>query len=144
MPLYDYACVCGERFEVLMPSWRSANPYCPTCGEVTTRRPAAPALKGMTSPPPPMSAAPHSWEGVDRGNRELLTRWRHALDRRQEFESVHPEHAERRDAVAAHEGIFENSPLTYREIATRAETHRDTREAVTEAGRSRLATHDQE
>jgi hypothetical protein len=84
-----------------------------------------------------MSAAPQSWEGVGRGNRELITKWRREMDRRQEFEARHPEHAERRDAVAAHEGAFERRPLTYKELAARAATDKDATRAAAEAGRER-------
>lgn len=137
MPLYDYACACGVRFEVLVPSWSSHAPSCPECGQTTSRRPPAPAVIGSVAPPPPMSAAPKSWEGVGHGNRELITKWRHEVERRQEFEARHPEHAERREAIAAHEGAFERRPLTYKELAARAAAHKDATRAAAEASRER-------
>lgn len=72
-----------------------------------------------------MSAAPASWEGVGRGDPELVTQWRRETDRRQEFEARHPDYAEQREAVAAHEGHHHGRPLTYRELAARgaAETN---------------------
>lgn len=137
MPLYDYACPCGVRFELLVASWSSPAPACPDCGATTSRRPPAPAVRAGARPPTSMSAAPQSWEGVGRGNRELITTWRREMDRRQEFEARHPEHAERREAVAAHEGAFERRPLTYKELAARAATSKDATRAAAEAGRDR-------
>ncbi|MFC4947925.1 FmdB family zinc ribbon protein [Pseudonocardia sp. GCM10023141] len=137
MPVYDYACACGARFELLVPSWRSPAPDCPTCGAETVRRPPSPAMHGSAAPPPAMSSAPQSWEGVQRGDREYVTKWRRALDARQEFESRNPEHAEKRDAVAAHEGAFERKPLTYKELAARAATTNNATQAAAEASRER-------
>lgn len=142
MPLYDYACACGTRFELLVASWSSPNPDCPACGTTTTRRPPSPAMHGGSAsavPPPAMSTAPQSWEGVHRGDREYVTNWRRTLDARQEFEARHPEHAEHRDAVAAHEGSFERKPLTYKELAARAVTSKNATQAAAEASRARNA-----
>lgn len=137
MPLYDYACACGTRFELLVSSWRSPDPDCPDCGATTVRRPPSPAMRGGAAPPSAGSSAPQSWEGVHRGDREYVTRWRRALDTRQEFEARHPEHAERREAVAAHEGAFERKPLTYRELAARAAASGNATRAAAEASRER-------
>jgi putative FmdB family regulatory protein len=137
MPMYDYVCPCGVRFEVLVSSWSSPAPDCPVCGATTARRPPSPAVIGAAKPPTAMSAAPQSWEGVGRGNRETITRWRREMDRRQEFETRHPEHAERRDAIAAHEGVFERKPLTYKELAARASVSGDATAAAVEASRDR-------
>ena len=137
MPVYDYACACGSRFELMVPSWRSPDPDCPECGARTVRRPPAPAMRTGASPPPAMSTAPQSWEGVGRGDRETITRWRRAVEQRQEFEASNPEHAEHRDAVAAHEGAFERKPLTYRELAKRAAVSQNATQAAAEASRER-------
>lgn len=142
MPLYDYACPCGTRFELLVPSWSSPDPDCLACGAQTVRRPPSPAVHGTSAtgaPPPAMSTAPQSWEGAHRGDREYVTKWRRALDARQEFEARHPEHKEHRDAVAAHEGNFERKPLTYKELAARAATSKDAGKAAAEASRDRRA-----
>ncbi|MBC8090825.1 MAG: zinc ribbon domain-containing protein, partial [Pseudonocardia sp.] len=45
MPLYDYACACGVRFELLVPSWSTPDPDCPDCGAGTVRRPPSPAMR---------------------------------------------------------------------------------------------------
>lgn len=84
-----------------------------------------------------MSTAPQSWEGVHRGDREYVTKWRRALDARQEFEARHPDQAEHRDAVAAHEGGFERKPLTYKELAARAAGGKNAGQAAAEASRER-------
>jgi hypothetical protein len=84
-----------------------------------------------------MAAAPTSWEGVGSGDPELTTKWRREMDRRQEFESRHPEHAEHRLAVAAHEGVFRRRPLTYKELAARTANTKDATSAAEQAGRER-------
>lgn len=137
MPLYDYACACGVRFELMVPSWSSPAPDCPSCGATTTRRPPSPAVHGRAAPPPAMSAAPQSWEGLNDGDRDTITHWRRTVEARQEFEARHPEHKEHRDAVAAHEGSFERRPLTYKELAARAATSKDATAAAAEAGKER-------
>ena len=139
MPLYDYACPCGARFELMVPSWTSPAPDCPTSGTTTPRPPPSPARPGggRAAPPPPMSTAPQSWQGVNNGDRDTITHWRRTVEARQKFEADHPEHKEHRDAVAAHEGVFERRPLTYKELATRAATSKDATAAAAEAGLDR-------
>lgn len=139
MPVYDYACSCGARFETMVPSWSSPAPGCPACGEATRRCPPAPAVRGRAAPPPAMSTAPQSWAGVNNGDRDTITGWRRRMDARREFEARHPEHTEHRDAVAAHEGSFERRPLTYKELAARASTSKDATAAAAEASQDRRA-----
>ncbi|MBP2369031.1 FmdB family zinc ribbon protein [Pseudonocardia parietis] len=137
MPVYDFACTCGTRFELMVPSWSSPAPDCPACGEPTRRRPPSPAVHGRAAPPPSMSSAPQSWEGLNSGDRDTITHWRRTVEARQEFESRNPEHHEHRDAIAAHEGRFERKPLTYKELAARASTGKDAGQAAAEASRDR-------
>ncbi|MEU7811220.1 zinc ribbon domain-containing protein [Pseudonocardia sp. NPDC049154] len=137
MPLYDYVCPCGVRFELLVPSWSSPAPDCPQCGATTVRRPPSPKILGSAKAPTAMSAAPQSWEGVGSGDRDTITRWRREMDRRQEFESRHPEHREHREAVASHEGVFEGRPLTYQELAARSATSKDANQGVAQASHER-------
>lgn len=137
MPVYDYACPCGTRFELMVPSWSSPAPACPDCGAETRRRPPSPAVGGRAAPPAAMSSAPQSWEGLNNGDRDTITHWRRTVEARQEFESRHPEHREQRDAIAAHEGRFERKPLTYKELASRAATSKDANQAAAEASRER-------
>ncbi|RZT85915.1 putative FmdB family regulatory protein [Pseudonocardia sediminis] len=140
MPLYDYACACGARFELMVPSWSSPAPDCPSCGGATTRRPPSPAVhgRGRATPPPAMSKAPQSWEGLNNGDRDTITHWRRTVEARQEFEANNPEHKEHRDAVAAHEGVFERKPLTYKELASRAATSKNATAAAAEASKDRV------
>ncbi|TDD03017.1 zinc ribbon domain-containing protein [Saccharopolyspora terrae] len=137
MPMYDYACTCGTRFERMVPSWSSPAPDCPDCGATTRRRPPSPSMHGLAAPPAPMTSAPRSWEGLNNGDRDTVTHWRRAVEARREFEARHPEHRQRRDAIAAHEGRFERTPLTYRELASRAATSGDANQAAAEASRDR-------
>lgn len=139
MPLYDYACACGARFELMVASWSTPAPACPSCGGDTVRRPPSPAIGGRAAPPPAMSTAPQSWAGVGSGDQETINAWRRRVEARQEFESRNPEHREHRDAVAAHEGTFERRPLTYKELASRAATSGDATAAAADASRDRLA-----
>jgi len=144
VPIYDYACTgCGCKFERLVPSWSSPSPACPACDQSTQRRPSAPAIMraGGSAPPVAMSKAPKSWEGIGNGDREVITKWRRALDTRQEFEARNPEHAEVREAVCAHEGAFERNPLTYRELVERTGGTNDVAMAGAEAHRARTAEH---
>lgn len=140
MPLFDYRCRCGARFEKLMRSWREANPDCPRCGEHSERVPSRVALVGGARPPVGADQAPNSWEGTRRGDREYVAAWRRALDRRSKLEEKYPELATKREAIAAHEGVFEKAPLTYRELAQRATSSGDANSAAAEAGRSQKPT----
>lgn len=137
VPIYDFACACGARFELLVPSWSSPAPDCPVCDSEVRRRPPSPAMVGRAAPPPAMSTTPQSWEGLNKGDRDTVTHWRKQAEARQEFESRHPDHHEQRDAVAAHEGTFEGEPLTYRELAARASISKDAAVAVAAASRDR-------
>lgn len=137
MPLFDYSCTCGHRFEKLVASWREGNPACTACGRPSHRLPSRVSLTGGARPPVGEESAPQSWEGTGRGNREYITEWRRKLEHRKKFEDKHPEFASQREAVAAHEGVFEKSPLTYRELAQRAGTSGDATRAATEAGKDR-------
>ena len=140
MPIYDFRSECGLRFEATTASWTAPNPACPHCGAPTRRLPGL-ALMGGAAPPAGDRGAPTSWEGTRRGDSAYIARWRNRLDERRRFEERHPEHAVRRDAVAAHEGIFAGAPLTYRELARRAEQSGSVVAARGEAAASRIATH---
>ncbi|MCR3718330.1 MULTISPECIES: FmdB family zinc ribbon protein [Prauserella salsuginis group] len=137
MPLFDYRCACGARFEKLQPSWRSPDPDCPACGATTARLPSAVSLAGGARPPVGPDRAPTSWEGTGRGDREYVAQWRRNLEHRERLAEKYPELSTRRDAVAAHEGRFERAPLTYRELAQRASASGDASAAAADAARSR-------
>ncbi|QVQ52376.1 zinc ribbon domain-containing protein [Spiractinospora alimapuensis] len=111
MPIYDFACDCGARFEALVPSFASPAPPCGSCGRPTLRRPPAPSLAGRADPGPGWAQAPRSWEATNRGDPETLNGWRRALERRQRLEEKYPELAGDRRPVLAHEGRFAADPL---------------------------------
>lgn len=137
MPLFDFRCACGAQFEHLLRSWSSPNPPCSECALPTTRMPGRIAVLGAARPPRGDAGAPTSFEGTGNGNREYIAHWRRTLDRRREFEERNPEHATRREAIAAHEGSFATKPLTYRELAGRAATTGDATAAAAEASQAR-------
>ena len=112
MPIYDYVCACGERFEALLPTCSSPAPTCARCGGSPVRRPSAVALLGKAKLSPTAAQAPSSWLGTHRGNSEYIAKWRRALDARAKLEEDNPELAHRSSPVVAHEGRFHNAPLT--------------------------------
>lgn len=123
MPIYDYECSHGHGFEALVPRWSSPHPACPACGTETRRRPAAGAcLAGTASLPPSSHEAPTTWLGTHRGNREVVTGWRRALEQRGNLEERYPELSTPRSPVVAHEGHYHHAPLTVDEV--RAATSR--------------------
>lgn len=137
MPTYDFLCNCGHRFERFLRSYKSANPDCEVCARPTSRVPSRVAMLGAASIPEDDTYAPKSFEGTANGNRELIAIWQRKLETRRKFEEKHPEHKTTREAIAAHEGAFENNPLTYRELASRAEKTGDATAAAAEASRDR-------
>lgn len=137
MPLFAYQAGCGTRFEALVPNWHSPNPPCPHCGCETAKLPSRIALLGSAQPPPGDASAPTSWEGTHHGDPEYVAQWRRTLDRRREFEANNPEHATKREAIAAHEGVFSRAPLTYRELVERASSSGNATEAAAQAGHER-------
>lgn len=144
MPLYDYRCESGHVFEVLLPTWDAPGPACNQCLLPSRRLPSSPVVLRNTPPPRALSEAPRSWEGLNNGDAETITGWRRTIEARQKFEQNHPEHREVREAIAAHEGVFEAQPLTYRELAAKASASGDARTAVAEAEAERRAALTQE
>ncbi|MFC4508286.1 MULTISPECIES: FmdB family zinc ribbon protein [Streptomyces] len=117
MPIYEYECTEAHRFESIVPRWDSPNPTCPQCTADTRRRPAAGALlTGTASVPPRSDQAPTTWLGTHRGNRDVTTGWRRALEKRAALEERHPELATPRSPVVAHEGHYHRAPLTVDEL----------------------------
>jgi putative FmdB family regulatory protein len=111
MPIYEYDCGCGHRFETLAKMADSPAP-CPACGGVTRRRPAARvALLGRAALPPGRDRAPRSWEQTNGADRETILHWQHALEQRQKIEEKYPELAGDNRPVLAHEGPYAAEPL---------------------------------
>ena len=114
MPIYEYACGCGQRFERLakIGDGDAPPPTCPACGAAGARRvPSAAALLGRASVPPGRDAAPRSWEQTNHGDRDTIGHWQHNLEQRGKLEEKYPELAGDQRAVLAHEGRYAASPL---------------------------------
>ena len=110
MPIYDYRCDCGLRFERLVGRDAPA-PACPECGEATRKVPSRPALHGAADAGLSREQMPQTWRGTYNGNREYLTAMQRKWDQRQRLEAKHPELAGDTRPVAAHEGRYEQTPL---------------------------------
>jgi putative FmdB family regulatory protein len=95
VPIYEYACGCGERFEVLTRIGTPA-PACPACGGQPTRRPSAAALSGRVNPGP---------------GPEPILHWQRTLERRAKLDERYPELAAPKTPVLAHEGPYARAPL---------------------------------
>ena len=112
MPIYDYACSCGHRFEMLAKTVDAPAPACPACGGVPRRRPASRvALIGRATLPPGRDQAPKSWEQANGGDRETILHWQRTLEQRQKIEEKYPELAADSRPVLAHEGPYAAEPL---------------------------------
>jgi putative FmdB family regulatory protein len=112
MPIYEYECGCGHRFEKLVSSPASPDPACPACGGVPRRRlPSSVALLGRATLPPGRDKAPRSWEETNGGDRETVLHWQRTLEQRQKIEEKHPELAGDSRPVLAHEGPYAAEPL---------------------------------
>ena len=112
MPIYEYACGCGHRFETLVKMADPATPACPACGGIPRRRPPSRVAQlGRASLPPRRDQAPTSWEQTNGGDRETILHWQHALDQRQQVEEKYPELAGDSRPVLAHEGPYAAEPL---------------------------------
>ena len=114
MPIYEYACGCGYRFERLARIADADAPAlaCPACGTADCRRvPSAAALLGRAAVPPGRDAAPRSWEQTNHGDRDTIRHWQRNLEQRGKLEEKYPELAGDNRAVLAHEGRYAASPL---------------------------------
>ncbi|MBK0869665.1 MULTISPECIES: zinc ribbon domain-containing protein [unclassified Saccharopolyspora] len=108
MPIYDYACECGHRFEALV---HGSEPRCDRCGSQPDRRPSAVRLGGVADPGPSRDDAPKSWRSTGQGDRDTVRHWHERMTRREALEEKYPELAGDRRPVLAHEGRFANAPL---------------------------------
>jgi putative FmdB family regulatory protein len=110
VPLYDYRCERGHRFEAMAPLAASDTATCP-CGAAAGKVPSRVTLGGAADPGRPMELMPQTWRGTHEGNREYLGELRREWDTRQKLEDKHPELAGDRRPVLAHEGRFHGAPL---------------------------------
>lgn len=110
MPIYDYRCGCGRRFEVIQ-AIAAPDPGCPDCGGLAARIPSAPALGGQASAGRSREYMPQTWRGTHEGNREHVTGLRREWAQREALEAKHPELAGDTRPVLAHEGRYHAAPL---------------------------------
>ena len=110
MPIYDYRCDCGVRFERLV-ARDAPTPPCPGCGGEARKVPSRPALHGTADPGPSKEYMPQTWKGTHRGDREYVTGLQRQWEKRERLEAKHPELRGDTRPVAAHEGRYENAPL---------------------------------
>jgi putative FmdB family regulatory protein len=110
MPIFDYRCACGERFERLVRRDDPA-PDCPMCGGPTTKAVSLPAAVGHADPGPSREQMPQTWRGTYSGNREYVTQLRRQWEHREKLEAKHPELRGDTRPVIAHEGRYEHAPL---------------------------------
>ena len=110
VPLYDYRCSAGHRFEAMAPLTAPASGVCP-CGADAVKVPSRVALGGVADTGRPMELMPQTWRGTYEGNREYLGELRREWGTRQKLEEKHPELAGDQRPILAHEGRFEGAPL---------------------------------
>ena len=111
MPMYQYACDCGHRFEALVRQIDGPSPDCGLCGDTPRRVPSAVAHIGRADPGPSHADAPKSWRATNNGDRETVQHWHKQMTKRQKLEERNPELAGDRRPVLAHEGRFAEKPL---------------------------------
>jgi putative FmdB family regulatory protein len=110
VPVYEYRCDCGERFDVLAATGAPA-PACPACGGDTRRAVSGFAVGGRADPGRARSQMPQTWKGTYGGNPEYVTGLRRQWERRRRLEDRYPELAGDTRPVVAHEGPYSAVPL---------------------------------
>ena len=111
MPLYDFRCDDGHRFERLVPLAAEADQECPACGGSSAKVPSAGALLGRASAGLSRDEMPQTWRGTYNGNREYLSQLRGQWSARQRLEAKYPEIAGDQRPILAHEGRYHEAPL---------------------------------
>lgn len=119
MPIFDYRCACGLRFERLT-GRDAAAPACPECGGESRKVPSRPALHGRADPGLSREQMPQTWRGLYNGDREYIKGMRKQWSERQRLEEKHPELAGDTRPVVAHEGRYEQAPLRVGDPVLRA------------------------
>jgi putative FmdB family regulatory protein len=111
MPLYDYRCPAGHRFEQLAPIAASAQQDCPACGQASAKIPSRISLGGHADPGRSMDQMPQTWRGTYEGNPEYLGQLRRQWNDRQKLEEKYDELRGDRRPVLAHGGHYHAAPL---------------------------------
>jgi putative FmdB family regulatory protein len=110
VPLYDYRCASGHRFEAMAPLSASDTATCP-CGTEAVKVPSRISLGGSADAGRPMELMPQTWRGTYEGNREYLGQLRRDWGARQKLEEKYPELSGDRRPIIAHEGRYSGAPL---------------------------------
>lgn len=111
MPMYDFRCGTGHRFERIVPLTDGGAQNCPACGADSVKLPSPVGLGGTADVGRSMEQMPQTWKGTYNANREHVTQLRREWETRQRLEDKHPELQGDRRPILAHEGRFENAPL---------------------------------
>ena len=110
MPLYDYRCAAGHRFEAMAPIAAGDRAACP-CGAAGVKVPSRVALGGAAYPGRSMEQMPQTWRGTYEGNREYLGQLRREWGARQKLEEKYEELRGDQRPIIAHEGRYHDAPL---------------------------------
>jgi putative FmdB family regulatory protein len=111
MPLYDYRCADGHRFEAMAPIAGSDRHECPVCGAEGVKVPSRISIGGLADAGRPMELMPQTWRGTYDGNREYLGQLRREWGARQKLEEKYDELRGDRRPILAHEGRYHGTPL---------------------------------
>ena len=123
VPLYDYRCAAGHRFEAMAPIAASDRAACP-CGADGVKVPSRISIGGLADPGRSMEQMPQTWRGTYEGNREYLGQLRREWGARQKLEEKHEELRGDRRPILAHEGRFHGAPLRAGDpVPTSAHSH---------------------
>ena len=110
MPIYDYRCDRGHRFEAMAPIAASDAAQCP-CGAGAVKVPSRINIGGMADAGRPMDLMPQTWRGTHEGNREYLGQLRREWGARQKLEEKYEELRGDQRPIIAHEGRYHGAPL---------------------------------
>jgi putative FmdB family regulatory protein len=110
MPLYDYRCDRGHRFEAMAPIAAADVAACP-CGADAVKVPSRVSLGGVAHAGRPMGLMPQTWRGTYEGDREYLGHLRQEWTARQKLEDRYEELRGDRRPIVAHEGRYAGAPL---------------------------------
>lgn len=89
MPIFEYRCDCGMRFERLVPRDHAA-PDCPECGGATRKVPSGPRLARGARTGSSSGDVPMPWQGTVGGGPEKMQR---EVQLRQNMQAKGAEHA---------------------------------------------------
>jgi len=111
MPLYDYRCPQGHRFEKLASIAAGDRQDCPACGQASGKVPSRISLGGQANPGLAREQMPQTWRGTYEGNPEYLGQLRRQWEARRKLEEKHEELRGDQRPVLAHEGHYHVAPL---------------------------------